>query len=89
MVALAEEMAAEQMRNRTASAQVVTHYLKMGSLRERLERERMQAEIELQRAKIEAIASNKRIEEKYAEAMKAFRGYQGVPPEESDDQDVL
>lgn len=84
LIALAEQLAEEQMRSGTASAQVITHYLKLGSTREQLEQQRLAGEVELQKAKIEAMASTQRLEEMYTKAMNAFRGYQGHPEEELD-----
>jgi hypothetical protein len=85
MVNLAERLAEQQMLDGTASAQVITHYLKLGSTRERLEQKRLEGEVELQKAKIEAMASTQRLEEMYTRAMNAFRGYQGQPPEDDED----
>lgn len=85
MISLAERLAEQQMRDGTASAQVITHYLKLGSTREQLEQQRLAGEVELQKAKIEAMASTQRLEEMYTRAMNAFRGYQGHPPEDDED----
>jgi hypothetical protein len=85
LISLAEKLAEEQMRSGTASAQVITHYLKLGSTREQLEQQRIAGEVELQKAKIEAMASTQRLEEMYTRAISAMRGYQGHPDEEFDD----
>lgn len=85
MINLAEKLAEQQMQDGTASAQVITHYLKLGSTRERLEQQRLSGEVELQKAKIEAMASTQRLEELYVDAIKAMRGYQGQPLEEDDE----
>lgn len=84
MISLAERLAEQQMRDGTASAQVITHYLKLGSTREQIEQERIRGDVELQKAKIEQMGSIQRLEEMYGRAMDAFRGYQGQPPEETD-----
>lgn len=75
------------MRNGNAPAQIVTHYLKLGSSREKLEQERMRNEVDLLKIKRETMESAKRVEELYSEAMSAFRAYSGNPdpPEEDDD----
>lgn len=85
MINLAEKLAEQQMQDGSASAQVITHYLKLGSTREQLEQQRLSGEVELQKAKIEAMASTQRLEEMYTRAMDAFRGYQGQPPEVEED----
>jgi hypothetical protein len=79
-VSLAVDLAEKQMLDGTASAQVITHYLKLGSSREQLEQEKMKQEVELAKAKIESMASAKRVEEMYAEALGAMRAYGGHEP---------
>lgn len=88
MIGLAEQLAERQMRDGTASAQVITHYLKLGSSRERLEQERLELENQYTGAKMEALASQKRVEELYAKALRAMQGYRGVEsdPEPEDDE---
>jgi hypothetical protein len=76
LVAAAVDLAEKQIREGTASAQVITHYLKLGSSRERLEQEKIGLENELLVVKREAMASAKRVEEMYAEALGAMRSYQ-------------
>ena len=78
LIALATNVAEEQLLNGTASAQVITHYLKLGSTKERLEKEKLQKENELLRAKTEALESAKHVEELYKGALEAMRSYQGV-----------
>lgn len=77
LVSAATDLAEEQIRNGTASSQVITHYLKLGSTRERLEQQRLAHENELTRVKIEALESQKRVEELYMEALSAMRSYAG------------
>jgi hypothetical protein len=77
MIELADKLAEKQLREGTASAQVITHYLKLGSSRERLDQEKLGLEMELLRAKTDQIASQQRTEELFAEAIKAMRSYQG------------
>jgi TRAP-type uncharacterized transport system substrate-binding protein len=82
MIALADQLAEQQLRDGTASAQVITHFLKLGSSRERLEQAKLQFETKLVEAKTEAIAGQQRQEEMFAKAIRAMRSYQGL---ESDD----
>ncbi len=77
MVSLAHDLAEKQIRDGTATSQVITHFLKLGSTRERLEQQRLEHENELTRVKIEAIESQKRVEELYMEALKAMKSYSG------------
>lgn len=84
LISLAVDLAEQQLRDGTASSQVITHYLKLGSTRERVEREILEKQKELMSAKTEALQSNKRIEELYLDAINAMRDYSGS----SDDTDV-
>ena len=86
LVSLAVDLAEQQLRDGTASSQVITHYLKLGSMREKLERERLQEEINLQKAKTRAYDSTEEIKELYAEALKAMRNYSGHDEEELYDE---
>lgn len=85
LVALAVDAAEKQIRNGTASAQVITHFLKLGSTREQLEQQRIRHENELLQAKQEAIASQARVEELYKDALNAMRTYAGQAPRDYDD----
>lgn len=84
MIALANELAMQQLIDGTASSQVITHFLKLGSSKERLEKEILEQQKELMAAKTEAIQSAKRIEELYNNAMEAMRRYSGHGMEEDD-----
>jgi hypothetical protein len=77
LVSLAIDLAEKQLAEGTASSQVITHYLKLGSTRETLEQERLRRENELLNSKVEMMASAKRVEELYAEALNAMRSYAG------------
>lgn len=74
------DLAEKQILEGTASSQVMTHFLKLGSTRERLEQERLQQENALLRAKVESMASAKRVEELYSAALDAMRSYAGQDP---------
>lgn len=80
LIALATNLAEEQMLAGTASSQVITHYLKLGSTKERLERERLEEENKLLRAKTKAIESGEEIKALYEEAIKAMLMYSGDTP---------
>jgi|SRR3954447_19091737 hypothetical protein len=74
----AYDLAEEQIHSGTASSQVITHFLKMGSSRERKEQMRMDHEIHLMEVKAEQLEGQKRVEELYANALEAMRGYSGI-----------
>ena len=75
LIALALDRAEQQLLDGTASSQVITHYLKLGSTKDRLEREKLERENELLKAKTESIQSMQRIEELYKNALDAMRNY--------------
>jgi hypothetical protein len=71
------DLAERQIREGNASAQVITHFLKIGSGREKLEREKIEQENELLKARIENLAAGKDIQELYGNAINAMRMYSG------------
>lgn len=75
LIALAVDLAEKQLLEGTASSQVITHYLKLGSSKERIEKEILEKQKELIAAKTEALQSAKRIEELYDNAIQAMRSY--------------
>lgn len=83
LIALAINAAEKQLREGTASSQVITHFLKLGSTKERLEKEILEKQKDLIAAKTDAINSAKRIEELYTNALSAMRRYSG-----SDQDDI-
>lgn len=85
MISYAVDLAEQQLLNGTASAQVITHYLKLGTQKEKLEREKLQLEKDLLVAKTEALQSQKQIEKLYADAISAMQIYSGRI---DDDEDV-
>lgn len=82
----AYDLAEEQIEQGTASSQVITHFLKMGSRREQLERQRIEHENELLQVKRKAIEDQARIEELYTNAISAMKSYAPDPAAEVDDE---
>jgi hypothetical protein len=90
LIYLATDLAEQQLRDGTASSQVITHYLKLGSTKEKIEKEILLKQKDLISAKTEALQSAKRIEELYANAISAMKKYSGGIVEsnyEEDDDD--
>lgn len=87
MIALAVDLAEKQMSAGDASAQVITHYLKLGSSREKLEQRRIAQEIELLKIKQETLEASARIEDLYQGALDAMSIYKGTTPRPVDDVD--
>lgn len=77
LVSLAVDLAEQQLRDGTASSQVITHYLKLGSTKERIEKEILEKQKELIEAKTQSLQSAQRIEELYTNALDAMRKYGG------------
>lgn len=77
LISLAVDLAEKQLMEGTASAQVITHYLKLGTTREELEKEKLKRENELLKAKAEAYQSSKEVEKLYQQALAAMRSYSG------------
>lgn len=87
LVAYAYDLAEKQFLEGSASAQVITHFLKLGSQREMLEREKLKHENHLLATRAEQIASGARVEELYEAAITAMRQYTGQEVEaESEDE---
>lgn len=84
LVSLAVDLAEQQLRDGTASSQVITHYLKLGTTKYKEELEKTKRENELLRAKTETLQSAKRVEELYENALKAMKSYSGYGMGEDD-----
>jgi hypothetical protein len=77
LISLATDLVERQLAEGSASSQVIVHFLKLGTTRERLEQERLRNENLLLSAKVDQLASAKRIEELYEQALNAMRQYAG------------
>lgn len=77
LISLAVDLAEKQLREGTASSQVITHYLKLGSTKDQLEKERIRKEIELADAKKKNYESNEEMKALYKDALEAMRRYSG------------
>ena len=84
LIALAVDCAEKQLRGGTASSQVITHYLKLATEKERLEREKIRQEIETQKAKRKAMASDEEIKSMYKDAIDAMKRYSGYGDQDDD-----
>ena len=82
LISRAIDLAEQQIMDGTASSQVITHFLKLGSVRERLERERLEEENRLLKAKTKALENAEEIKVLYEQALKAMRNYGGQGDED-------
>lgn len=85
IIAMAYQEVKRRIADGTASSQELTHFLKMGSSKARLENERLIEENKLLRAKTKALESAEDMKELYAEAIKAMASYQGHGDIEDDE----
>lgn len=84
LIALAVDLAEKQLLEGTASSQVITHYLKLGTTKERIEKEILEKQKELISAKTEALRDSKAMTEMYQKALKAMQRYSGHGDEDDD-----
>ena len=85
LISQAMDLAEKQIQDGSAPAQVLMHFVKMGSSREKLEQARLSRENQLLEAKVENMASGRRVEELYGAAIEAMRHYAGQDSEDEDD----
>lgn len=85
LISKAVSLAEKQIEEGTASSQVITHFLKLATVREKLEQQKLSRETELLQARIDASASGKRVEELYDKAINAMRAYQGQEVDDYED----
>jgi len=77
IISKAYDLVEKRIDRGTATSQEVSHFLKVGSTLAQLEKEKLEKENALLQAKKESLESQKKIEELYASAMKAFGIYRG------------
>jgi hypothetical protein len=87
LISLAYDLVEQRMRDGTATAAETVHFLKLGSSREKLEREVMEQKKDYEAAKTENLASQRNAEEQYLNAIRAFRKYSGTPEDDEEDYD--
>lgn len=84
LISEAMDLVEQRILNGTATSQETTHFLKLGTEKYRLEKEKAEEEIKLMRARTEALESSKHVEELYINAMAAFKDYSGQVEEVDD-----
>lgn len=85
MISLAMDLAEKQLREGTASSQLITEFVKRGSNKARLEQEILAEQKELIGAKTQTLQSQQKTEELYSKALEAMRKYSGHGDEEDED----
>lgn len=84
MVSLATDLAREQLLNKTASSQIIVHYLKLGTVKEQIELEKLKKETALLEAKTKALKDTEKLEEIYNQAIDALKVYSGQSKDEDE-----
>lgn len=88
LIAAAMDLVEQRIHQGTASAQETVHFLRLGSVRNQLEQDKLRHENEVLQTRVKEMESRKSSEELYARALAAMRGYQGLEPVlEEDDYD--
>ena len=83
-IGLAYDLAKRQLRDGSATSQVITEFIKAGSFKRQIELEKLRRENELLRAKVESLESQKRVEDLYANALEAMKTYSGHGGQENE-----
>lgn len=87
LINLAVDLAERQLRDGTATSQVITHFLKLATVREQYEVEKLRADLKLSEAKAKAIEAQENKGTLYEKAIEAFKSYSGFSSDEEDDCD--
>lgn len=87
MISLAMDLAEQQLRDGTASSQLITEFVKRGSTKARIEKELLEKQRDLAAAKAESIKAADRLEELLPKVMKAMGRYRGDEEEEDNPDD--
>lgn len=85
LIALAMDLAEQQLKDGTASSQLITEFVKRGATKAKLEMQKLEEENKLLRAKTEVLETSKNVEALYAEAIKAMQSYSGREVDEYED----
>jgi Rps23 Pro-64 3,4-dihydroxylase Tpa1-like proline 4-hydroxylase len=85
LIALAYDLVERRLKEGTATSQETTHFLRLGSTKERLEKEILEKQKELITAKTENLQSQKHMDEMYVQALNAIRSYNGQQTEEEEE----
>lgn len=85
MIEISMREAEKKILSGKASSQLLTHFLKKASMKDRLEKQKLEAEVELMKAKTESLKSQRALDELYSKAIKAFAIYTGNDEEDEEE----
>lgn len=87
LIVAAMNLVERRISQGTASAQETVHFLRLGSVRNQLEQDKLRQENIVLQTRVKEMESRKSSEELYAKALAAMRGYAGHEPDEEDEYD--
>lgn len=86
LIELAFRQAQGQLEDGSASSQIVTHFLRLGSIRAKIELEKLELENRLLEEKIQAEQSGQRLNEMFGEVLAALKSYSYAPPGDANEK---
>lgn len=84
LIAAAMDLVERRIHEGTASAQETVHFLKLGSVRNQLEQDKLRHENEVLQTRVREMESRTSSEEMYRNALEAMRTYKGLGGDEED-----
>lgn len=87
LINLAINLAEKQLRDGSASSQLISHFLKLATVRDQLEIAKLESDITLSKAKVKAIENSSKMEELLSEAISAMKDYGGDNDENFEDEE--
>lgn len=88
LINLAVNLAEEKLKNGTASSQIICTLLNLATTKARLELEKIRSDVQVAEARVKQIQDQETSKDLYAQALQAFRSYQGASMEEDyEDED--
>lgn len=85
LIGLAMELVEQQLRDGSVTSQVLTHFLRLATVKEKLQNEKLRSDLKVAEAKIKQIESQEDIKEMYSQALAAMKSYSGAAFEEEID----
>lgn len=84
LISMAYERAEQQIADGSASSQLLTHFVKAGSSRDKIEKEKLLNEVEVLKKKVETMEAAVDVKNLMEDALNAFKGYSGQSKDPDD-----
>lgn len=88
LINLAIDLVEKQLIEGTATSQVISHFLRLATTREKLENEKLRSDLRVAEAKINQINMQENISALYNDAIEAMKSYRGENVGEQYDEDI-